>query len=142
MQIREYIPSDEANLIALWKRCNLTRPWNSPEMDIARKLQAQPTWLLVGVHDNLLIASVMVGYDGHRGWINYLGVDPAFQKQGYGRQIMQEAESRLQTMGCPKINLQVRADNTEAIEFYRSIGFVEDVVLSMGKRLIHDQKSQ
>lgn len=142
MQIREYKPSDEAELIALWQRCNLTRPWNSPARDITRKLHAQPNWMLVGVRESVLIASVMVGYDGHRGWINYLAVDPDYQKQGYGRQIMQEAESRLQTLGCPKINLQIRADNTQAIEFYRSIGFVEDSVISMGKRLVEDQQSQ
>jgi ribosomal protein S18 acetylase RimI-like enzyme len=80
----------------------------------------------------------MAGYDGHRGWLNYLGVDPDFRRRGFGRKIMAEAERLLREAGAPKINLQVRSSNHEAIEFYRSVGFAVDDVISMGRRLEHD----
>ena len=138
MQIRAFRPGDEAAVVALWQRCDLTRPWNDPHKDIARKLAEQPDGFLVGEIDGRIVAGVMVGYDGHRGWINYLGVDPDVRQQGLGRQLMDEAERRLRARGCPKINLQVRAANTQAVEFYRRIGFLQDDVLSFGKRLEHD----
>ncbi len=139
VQIRVYHSSDEASLIELWHRCGLTRPWNNPQLDIARKLEGQPDWLLVGVMDDRIVASVMVGYDGHRGWINYLAVAPEQQRSGIGQALMAEAEQRLRAIGCPKINLQVRTDNSEAVAFYRSIGFQQDNVLSFGKRLVDDE---
>ena len=88
--------------------------------------------------DAVVIATVMAGYDGHRGWISYLGVDPALLKRGYGRQIMLRAEELLRERGCPKINLQIRSSNREVIEFYHRLGFSFDDVLSMGKRLVPD----
>ena len=97
---------------------------------------------MVGVADEgAIIATVMVGYDGHRGWLYYLGVLPKQQKRGLVRAIVEEAERILRELGCTKINLQVRSTNAQVIEFYRSIGFVEDAVLSMGKRPVHDDKS-
>ena len=80
----------------------------------------------------------MVGYEGHRGWINYLAVAPDCQVGGYGRRLMEEAEARLRGLGCPKINLQIRSSNTGVIEFYERIGFSIDDVVSMGKRLEED----
>ena len=138
MNIREYTDADETHLIELWQRCNLTRPWNNPQLDIKRKLDAHPNWLLVGLIDDALVSSIMVGYDGHRGWINYLAVAPEQRRKGIGRALMAEAESRLRGVGCPKINLQMRLDNVEAIGFYESIGFGQDNVVSLGKRLIVD----
>jgi ribosomal protein S18 acetylase RimI-like enzyme len=138
MLIRTFRPEDEAAVVALWRRCELTRPWNDPHKDIARKLAEQPGGFLVGEIEGRVVATVMVGYDGHRGWINYLGIDPDAQQQGLGRALMDEAERRLRARGCPKINLQVRCTNTQAIEFYRRIGFTQDDVLSFGKRLEHD----
>jgi ribosomal protein S18 acetylase RimI-like enzyme len=85
-----------------------------------------------------VVATVMAGYDGHRGWINYLAVAPDCQRQGLGGQIMAEAERRLRAAGCPKINLQVRTSNAGVIAFYRSIGYVLDDVVSLGKRLEED----
>jgi ribosomal protein S18 acetylase RimI-like enzyme len=82
----------------------------------------------------------MAGYEGHRGWLNYLAVDPGYQRQGYARAIVDEAERLLRTAGCPKINLQVRTSNHHAIEFYRRLGYSVDEVSSMGKRLEHDDK--
>lgn len=95
---------------------------------------------LVGTVNERIVASVMVGYEGHRGWINYLAVCPDHQKKGFGRRMMEEAERILRLEGCAKINLQVRTSNAEVIAFYRAIGFVSDDVLSLGKRLEHDEK--
>jgi ribosomal protein S18 acetylase RimI-like enzyme len=91
-----------------------------------------------GISGGEIVGSVMAGYEGHRGWINYLAVAPRFRKQGHGRQLMEAAETLLRARGCPKINLQVRASNTEVIRFYEAIGFVVDDVVSFGKRLEHD----
>lgn len=136
--IRQYSPDDHAAVIQLWHKCNLTRPWNNPEMDINRKLQVNPELFLVGVIDNRIIATIMGGYEGHRGWVNYLAVEPAYQQKGLGKKLMSEIEDRLTLMGCPKLNLQVRSNNTEAIIFYEKIGYKKDDVISMGKRLIND----
>jgi ribosomal protein S18 acetylase RimI-like enzyme len=138
MHIRPFHPTDEPAVIALWARCGLTRPWNDPHRDIARKLAVRPDLFLVAEIDGNVIGTVMVGYDGHRGWINYLGVDPDCRRRGVGRALMAEAERLLRLEGCPKINLQVRTGNTGVIEFYRRIGFVMDDVVSMGRRLEHD----
>ena len=139
MQIRSFNPADESEVIRLWEKCGLTRPWNDPGKDIARKMTTQAEWFLVGVLDEKIVATLMAGYDGHRGWINYLGVDPDFQRQGLARTIMGEAERLLLESGCPKINLQIRADNEDAIRFYEKIGFAQDAVVSFGKRLIPDE---
>ena len=138
MQIRPFEMSDQEAVIALWERCGLTRPWNDPRKDIARKVRTQPELFLVGVLDGEPVATVMAGYEGHRGWIQYLGVDPRRQRQGLGRALMAEAERRLREAGCPKINLQVRASNAEVIAFYRRLGFAVEDVVNLGKRLEHD----
>jgi len=93
---------------------------------------------LVGALDGQVIATVMAGYEGHLGWLNYLGVDPKYQRRGFARAIVQEAERLLREAGCPKINLQVRTTNHAVIEFYRRIGYTTDDVVSMGKRLERD----
>ena len=138
IHIRPYEPSDEADVIALWQRCDLTRPWNHPRLDIARKLRVDPDLFLVGEMDGRIVATVMGGYEGHRGWVNYLAVDPAQQRQGLGRRMMAAVEEKLAAAGCPKINLQVRTSNLDAIRFYERIGFSQDAVVSMGKRLVED----
>jgi ribosomal protein S18 acetylase RimI-like enzyme len=138
MQIRPFQMADEEAVVALWERCGLTRPWNDPRKDIRRKARTQPDLFLVGVLDGEIVATAMVGYEGHRGWIQYLGVDPRRQRLGLGRAIMAEAERLLRAVGCPKINLQVRTSNTGVIEFYKRLGFALDDVVSMGKRLEHD----
>ena len=139
MRIRAYQPADETAVIDLWKRCGLVRPQNNPREDIRRKLQVAPELFLVGVLGSEIIATAMAGYEGHRGWINYLAVSPHVQQHGYGRLIMEHAERLLRERGCPKINLQVRAANKKAVEFYKRIGFSLDDVLSMGKRLATDE---
>ena len=124
--------------MSLWSICELTRPWNDPNRDIDRKLARDAENLVVLEEDGELIGSVMVGYEGHRGWINYLAVHPAHRRQGLGRLLMDEAETRLRGLGCPKVNLQVRNSNEAAREFYRQIGYTFDEAVSFGKRLEHD----
>ncbi len=138
MLIHPYSPADEAAVIRLWQDCNLTRPWNSPQKDIARKLRNSPELFLVGLVDSRVVATAMAGYDGHRGWVNYLAVAPAHQKQGLGRELMRVIEENLLALGCPKINLQIRTDNTAALKFYEKLGYQTDAAVSMGKRLIED----
>jgi ribosomal protein S18 acetylase RimI-like enzyme len=138
MLIRSFAPADEPAVIALWQRCELTRPWNDPRRDIARKLAVRPDLFLVGTVEGDVIATAMAGYEGHRGWINYLAVDPQHQRRGYGRAIMEAAEALLRASGCPKINLQVRGSNRAAIAFYEAMGFAVDDVVSLGKRLERD----
>jgi len=136
--IRPFQTEDEDALVALWKMCELTVPWNNPHKDIARKLQVQPELFLVGILDSSLIATVMGGYEGHRGWINYLAVHPDFQGNGYGQEIMNSVETGLREMGCPKINLQIRTGSNKIASFYQKLGFTNDHVVSMGKRLEAD----
>lgn len=139
MDIRAYQPTDESAVIALWEACGLTRPWNDPHKDIARKLTEQPELFLVGVEGEKLMATAMVGFDGHRGWVYYLAVDPAFQRLSYGKQLMHEAEQLLIARGCPKINLLVRSSNTKVLKFYAELGYTQDDVVSLGRRLIADE---
>ncbi len=139
MHIRPYQASDESAVVALWQACELTRPWNDPYKDIARKLQVHPDLFLVGEVQGRLMASAMFGYEGHRGWVNYLAVSPDHQRQGHAKALMRHGEALLLTRGCPKINLQVRASNTSVLAFYQSLGYQDDQVVSMGKRLIPDQ---
>ena len=138
MDIRAFDPDDESAVIHLWDRCGLTRSWNDPKKDIRRKLHVQAEMFLVGVVGGEIVATAMAGYDGHRGWVNYLAVDPEHQRKGHGRAIMAEAERMLDEAGCPKINVQIRSSNGAAIGFYRAIGFADDEVVSMGKRLEND----
>jgi len=140
MEIRKFQAGDEEAVIALWRSCDLVRAWNDPVKDIRRKLQVRPDLFLVGVLDGRVIACVMAGYEGHRGWLNYLAVAPEHQRQGYARAMVAEAERLLRAAGCPKINLQIRTSNHGVIEFYRRLGYSVDDVVSMGKRLEHDDR--
>lgn len=139
MQVRAFTPADTEAVVQLWQDCELTRPWNDPHKDIARKLSVSPDLFWLGCDaDGRIIASIMVGYDGHRGSINYLAVHPEHQRRGHARQLMQRAEQVLSELGCPKLNLQVRAGNEAVLAFYESLGYADDRTLSLGKRLIPD----
>lgn len=142
MRIRAYEAGDEAAVVALWNDCGLVRPWNDPHKDIARKLTVQPEMFLVATVQeegiDRLVATAMVGYDGHRGWVNYLAVTPGRQRLALGRRLMAEAEAMLLVRGCPKINLQVRTTNAGVIAFYKKLGYAQDDAVSLGKRLIPD----
>lgn len=141
MEIRPFQFEDEAAVISLWQRCDLVRPWNDPRKDIRRKLGVRPDLFLVGLLDGQIVACVIAGYEGHRGWLNYLAVDPEHQRHGLARAIVEEAERLLRAAGCPKINLQVRSSNRGVIDFYKRLGYSVDDVVSMGKRLEHDDKA-
>ncbi|WP_295520931.1 GNAT family acetyltransferase [Limnohabitans sp. Rim8] len=138
MHIRAYQNPDEAAVVALWQYCDLTRPWNDPYKDIARKLQVRPDLFLVGEVHGLVMATAMFGYEGHRGWVNYLAVAPEHQRQGHAKSLMQHGELLLLASGCPKMSLLVRAGNTSVVSFYQALGYQEDVVVCLGKRLIPD----
>ena len=138
MEIRSYRESDQDAVVRLWQDCGLVVPWNDPVKDIHRKLGIQWDMFLVGLVGSRLVAAVMAGYEGHRGWINYLAVAPDCRRSGYGRRLMEEAEASLRALGCPKINLQIRSSNADVIEFYERIGYSVDDVVSMGKRLEKD----
>ncbi len=139
MKIRSFQPGDEAAVVQLWQECGLTRPWNDPHADIRRKLSVQPELFLVGEAGAEVVATAMVGFDGHRGWVYYLAVAPGQRRRSNGKALMREAERLLLERGCPKLNLLVRSSNTEVIEFYRKLGYAQDDAISLGKRLIHDQ---
>jgi ribosomal protein S18 acetylase RimI-like enzyme len=141
MDIRPFEDADERAVIQLWGRCGLLRRWNDPHKDIARKKRVQRELFVVGTIDGEIVAAAMAGYDGHRGWINYLAVDPSHQRQGLAAALMAHLEGKLRAMGCAKINLQIRRDNLEAIAFYERLGFVEDAAVSYGKRLVRDDET-
>ncbi len=138
MNIRAYRSDDQNSIIDLWIECDLVRPWNNPIRDIERKMKVNPELFLVGELDGEIITTVMGGYDGHRGWIYYLAVGKKFRRSGFGRMIMAYMEKKLSSMGCPKINLQIRSANLDVIEFYTSIGYHDDQVIGLGKRLKED----
>lgn len=138
MDIIEYKSEYESAVIELWEKCDLTRPWNNPGLDIERKMKDKPELFLVGLINGKVVASVMCGYEGHRGWVYYLGVEPEQRKRGLAKRMMDAVEERLLEMGCPKINIQVRSGNTGALNFFGKIGYNIEERISLGKRLIED----
>ena len=134
MKISEFTDDQSDKVIALWEKCGLTRSWNNPEKDIVRKNSDKNGKFLIGQIDEVLMASIMIGYDGHRGSINYLAVDPEFWGAGYGKILIAEAEQLLLAEGCPKIDLCVRTDNDKVVEFYRRLGYAVEPVHFLGKR--------
>ena len=125
-------------MIELWRACELVVPQNDPDRDIDRKLRVDPQLFLVGECGDAVVATVMGGYEGHRGWVNYLAVAPSRRGEGFGRVMMTAVESLLRERGCPKINLQVREGNREALGFYARLGYLDDHVVGLGKRIEHD----
>jgi ribosomal protein S18 acetylase RimI-like enzyme len=136
--LRDFQLADEQAVINLWQTCKLLRPWNDPHRDIRRKLASSDGGFWVGHVGPRLIASIMVGYDGHRGSVNYLAIDPAFAGRGYGRLLMERAEAFLLQTECPKVNICVRRDNEAVLAFYDSLAYEQDDVVVLGKRLIPD----
>lgn len=139
MKIRSFISSDTEAVVSLWQCCGLVRSWNNPYLDIERKLAVNPEWFIVGEANDEIVASAMFGYEGHRGWVNYLAVSPQHQRHGYAKQLMQFGEELLLSVGCPKLNLQVRETNAQALGFYEALGYKVDASVSLGKRLIPDE---
>jgi ribosomal protein S18 acetylase RimI-like enzyme len=135
--IRPYLEADEAAVIRLWREVFPDNPpWNEPQADIARKLDCQRDLFLVGALDGRIVATVMAGFDGHRGWVHLVAVAADCRHLGLGSRMMSEAETRLRELGCTKINLQIRASNSGVVSFYEKVGYAVEERISMGKRLI------
>jgi len=127
-----------SQVIDLWEQCNLIKYWNDPDKDIDRKLKVNDNLFLIVEFNKIIIGSAMAGYDGHRGSVYYLSIDPKYQNKGVGKILMKEIEKRLISIGCPKINIFIRNSNIEVKEFYQSINYEEQNSLVYGKRLIAD----
>lgn len=140
MEIRVFRQDDFEEIITLWQRCDLLRPWNDPEMDIERKLNHDPDLFLVAEVGGEVVGSVMGGYDGHRGSGYYLGVHPDYRGRGIANALINRLEKKLIARGCPKIQLMVREDHDTVIEMYEKLGYEIQSVTNLGKRLIEDQE--
>lgn len=138
VQLRAFDRPDADAVVALWTAAGLTRPWNDPYRDIDRKLTVQPELFLVAVDAERIVGSVMAGYDGHRGWLYYLAVDPVRRGERIGSSLVAHAERLLCGMGCPKVQLMVRPENAAARGFYEALGYESFDTWATGKRLIAD----
>ncbi|HEY9451662.1 MAG TPA: GNAT family acetyltransferase [Bradyrhizobium sp.] len=127
--------ADVVTVIALWQACELTRPWNDPAADIALARRGPNSTILIGRADNTIVATAMVGHDGHRGWVYYVATDPDRRAKGFGRAIMDAAEDWLRRAGIAKLQLLVRPENSGVAAFYQSIGFGEQKILFLTKWL-------
>lgn len=127
--------ADVTAVVTLWERCGLTRPWNDPAADIALARKGPNSTILLGREDERIVASAMVGHEGHRGWVYYVAVDPDRRGQGLGRAIMNAAEDWLREAGIAKLQLLVRQDNAKASAFYETIGYDEAAVTVFAKWL-------
>jgi ribosomal protein S18 acetylase RimI-like enzyme len=140
LEIRPYRESDERDVAALWREIFAEESaWNNPERDIWRKLKVQRELFMVALEGGRVVGTSMAGYDGHRGWVYYVAVSPRHRKHGIARALMSRVEDELKAVGCPKINLQVRAGNIGAVAFYRKLGYRIEERVSLGKRLIEDR---
>ena len=134
--IRTYQDSDYADVVALWRVVFPNDPsWNEPVELIRRKRSIQPNLFWVAEEGELIVGTVLAGWDGVRGWIYHLAVDPAKRRKGTARLLMKAAEDALEALGCPKVNLQVRMNNTGVVDFYKTIGYVVEERVQMGKPL-------
>jgi len=139
LYIRPVREADTPAIVDLWTACSLTVPWNDPIKDIERKTADSPELFFVGeMNGNRIVATCMAGYDGHRGWVYYLGVLPELQEKGIGAAMMSHAETALKQMGCPKVELMVRRSNAKVLSFYDKDGYEEEPVVVLSKRLIED----
>jgi len=135
LAIAEITDADVADVVALWQACGLTRPWNDPAADIALARRGPSSAILVGRNSDTIVATAMVGHDGHRGWVYYVAVDPNLQGKGLGRTIMAAAEDWLRNAGVPKLQLLVRRENAKAGAFYQSLGYEESTSVMLAKWL-------
>ncbi|MEM8917624.1 MAG: GNAT family acetyltransferase [Pseudomonadota bacterium] len=133
--IRGANSEDRDAVIALWQSCGLTRPWNDPAADFQLAMAGETSTILILESEGRIVATIMVGFDGHRGWVYYLAVDPEHRRAGYGRLMMEAAENWLQGCHAPKIQLMVREDNEQAIGFYKALGYETQPVVTIGRRL-------
>lgn len=135
--VRTFHPQDESDLIRLWKTVFPAAPaHNDPHADIYIKLSQQPELFFVAVEGEQIVGSAMAGFDGHRGWVYYVAVHPDYRRRGIGTSLMNQVETALMVIGCPKLNLQIRADNQPVLAFYESLGYSVEERISMGKKLV------
>jgi ribosomal protein S18 acetylase RimI-like enzyme len=128
--IRTATIKDTPVITELWRRTNLLRPWNNPEQDIEQALTTETSTILVFETDDKIIGTIMAGYDGHRGWIYYMAVEPEYQRNGYAKQLVASAEEWLKSRGAPKVHLLTRKGNEEVQQFYTKIGYeISDVTV-------------
>jgi ribosomal protein S18 acetylase RimI-like enzyme len=135
LHIRPLEDEDVAAVIALWRECDLTRPWNDPEKDIALARAAPDAEIFVGSVDTQVVASVLCGHDGHRAWLYYLAVDPRHQGSGFGRRITAHAEDWLRSRGAVKVMLMIRPENDKVRAFYESLDYAVEPRIVMARRL-------
>jgi ribosomal protein S18 acetylase RimI-like enzyme len=135
LAIADIADADVAAVIALWQTCGLTRPWNDPAADIELARRGPHSTVLIGRDRDAIVATAMVGHDGHRGWVYYVATDPDRRAKGYGRAIMNAAEDWLRATGIAKLQLMVRRDNAKAGAFYQSIGYAESQTIVFAKWL-------
>lgn len=140
MEIRVFRQSDFEEVITLWERCELLRPWNDPEMDIERKLNHDVSLFLVAEVNGEVVGTVMGGYDGHRGSAYYLGVHPEYRGRGIANALLSRLEKKLIARGCPKLQIMVREDNDMVQGMYERLGYEHADVVVLGKRLIEDEE--
>ncbi|MES5485475.1 GNAT family acetyltransferase [Bradyrhizobium sp. INPA03-11B] len=127
--------ADISDVVALWQACGLTRPWNDPASDIALARRGPSSTVLVGRNSDTIVATAMVGHDGHRGWVYYVAVDPNRQGKGLGRTMMAAVEDWLRAAGVPKLQLLVRRENAKASAFYQTLGYEESTSVMLAKWL-------
>jgi ribosomal protein S18 acetylase RimI-like enzyme len=136
VDIRPYESKDQAQVVALWNEVFPDDPpWNEPASMIRRKLSVQPELFLVAHVTGEVAGTVLAGFDGVRGWVHHLAVHASYRRQGLASSLMTAAEKGLAALGCPKVNLQVRATNSAVVAFYRSLGYEVEDRASLGKRL-------
>jgi ribosomal protein S18 acetylase RimI-like enzyme len=141
VEIRTFRTGDRARVVSLWQRCGLVVAWNDPDKDIERKRRQQPDLFMVAVDGETIIGTAMGGYDGHRGSLYYLAVDPPHRRRGIGALLVRTVVEQLRELGCPKLNILVRSSNRAVIGFYEKLGFATDDVMCLGNRLSEDRRS-
>ena len=135
LAIGDLRPEEVEAAVALWEACGLTRPWNDPRADIALALAKHTSTVLAGRVDGQVVATAMVGSDGHRGWVYYLAVAPDRQRHGYGAQMMRAAADWLKARGAPKLHVMIRRENIGVAAFYARLGYEKSDTITMAKRL-------
>lgn len=140
LEIRTTSRQDIDEIIDLWAQCDLIRPWNNPAQDIEIALKNPSSDILVGLRSDKIVATVMCGFDGHRGWIYYVAVHPDFRGNGYGKTITSAAEDWLRNVGAPKVELMIRDTNHKVRDFYERADYEVEPRIVMAKWLIQPDK--
>lgn len=136
MRITDLPSTLHVETVALWRLTSLTRPWNDPDADLRRAMEGASSTVLAALDDECgLLGTAMVCHDGHRGWVYYMAVQPRDQRKGIGRKLMEACEHWVRQQGVPKLNLLVRQDNTRVMAFYHALGYVDDQVSVLGRRI-------